>query len=291
VQFGGAGSEYAAQPGLQQVSASAAFGAGYSGRNIRVGVVDSGIDGRHSEFSGRVHAGGDWQSASDGRIDLHGHGTHVAAILAGAKDGVGMHGVAPQIQLYAYRILNEYGNFGGRSGEDMIPGLVSEARRKNLHILNNSWGSRVEIDDMSRGEIETALPRELAAWQSAVNSGMVMVWAAGYLTYSLSAQALLAGLRMINVGEIFVPIDVLAQEDQITQTGRHWLTGRERDVLNGLLAGHSNKEIARAHGLSEVTIKHHLKSLRAKLGARNRTHAVCRAIELGIAEETLPAAS
>jgi len=38
VQFGGAGSEYAAQPGLQQVSASAAFGAGYSGRNIRVGL-------------------------------------------------------------------------------------------------------------------------------------------------------------------------------------------------------------------------------------------------------------
>ena len=61
VQFSGAGSEYAAQPGLQQVSASAAFGAGYSGRNIRVRVVDSGIDGRHSEFSGRVHAGGDWQ--------------------------------------------------------------------------------------------------------------------------------------------------------------------------------------------------------------------------------------
>ena len=103
--------------------------------------MDSGIDGRHSEFSGRVHAGGDWQSASDGRIDLQGHGTHVAAILAGAKDRVGMHGIAPQSQLYAYRILNEYGNFGGRSGENMIPGLVSDARRKNLHILKNSWGS------------------------------------------------------------------------------------------------------------------------------------------------------
>ncbi|MDP6217199.1 MAG: hypothetical protein QF526_00710, partial [Alphaproteobacteria bacterium] len=64
-----------------------------------------------------------------------------------------------------YRILNEYGNFGGRSGENMIPGLVSDARRKNLHILNNSWGSRVEINDMSPGEIETALPRVLAAWQ------------------------------------------------------------------------------------------------------------------------------
>ena len=55
----------------------------------------------------------------------------------------------------------------------------------------------------------------------------------------------------------------------------------------GLLAGQSNKEIARVHGLSEVTIKHHLKSLRAKLGARNRTHAVCRAVELGIAEDDM----
>ena len=55
--------------------------------------------------------------------------------------------------------------------------------------------------------------------------------------------------------------------------------------------GGANKEIARTHGLSEVTIKHHLKSLRSKLGARNRTHAVCRAIELGIAEEAIPALS
>ena len=39
---------------------------------------------------------------------------------------------------------------------------------------------------------------------------------------------------------------------------------------------------ARKHGLTEVTVKHHLKSLRGKLGAKNRTHAVCRAIELGI---------
>jgi two-component system nitrate/nitrite response regulator NarL len=53
-----------------------------------------------------------------------------------------------------------------------------------------------------------------------------------------------------------------------------------------LLSGQSNKEIARKHGLSEVTIKHHLKSLRSKLGARNRTHAVCRAIELGVAEDS-----
>ena len=66
------------------------------------------------------------------------------------------------------------------------------------------------------------------------------------------------------------------------QSNNPFLTGREHDVLSGLLAGSFNKEITRNLSLSEVTIKHHLKSLRSKLGARNRTHAVCRAIELGI---------
>jgi two-component system nitrate/nitrite response regulator NarL len=64
--------------------------------------------------------------------------------------------------------------------------------------------------------------------------------------------------------------------------GKSQLTGREQEVLEGLLGGNSNKEIARKLRLSEVTINHHLKSLRSKLGACNRTHAVCRAIELGI---------
>ena len=70
--------------------------------------------------------------------------------------------------------------------------------------------------------------------------------------------------------------------DDARQSNNQFLTGRERDVLSGLLAGSSDKEIARNLSLSEVTIKHHLKSLRSKLGARERTHAVCRAIKLGI---------
>ena len=70
--------------------------------------------------------------------------------------------------------------------------------------------------------------------------------------------------------------------DDALQSNNQFLTGREHDVLSGLLTESSNKEIARNLSLSEVTIQHHLKSLRSKLGARNRTHAVCRAIKLGV---------
>jgi DNA-binding NarL/FixJ family response regulator len=77
-----------------------------------------------------------------------------------------------------------------------------------------------------------------------------------------------------------LPADMIA--DDALQSNNQFITGCDHNVLSGLLAGSSNKEIARNLDLNEVTIKHHLKSLRSKLGACNRTHAVCRAIELGI---------
>ena len=94
---------------------------------------------------------------------------------------------------------------------------------------------------------------------------------------------MLAAIRVLAAGETYVPVEMMARNEPVRSRNSNYLTGRERDVLNGLLAGQSNKEIARVHGLSEVTIKHHLQ-FRSKLGAR-KTHAVCRAIELGIAED------
>ncbi|ADE40120.1 LuxR C-terminal-related transcriptional regulator [Candidatus Puniceispirillum marinum] len=108
--------------------------------------------------------------------------------------------------------------------------------------------------------------------------------AAGFLPYSMTSDALLSALRLMASGEIFIPVSV-AEHVQIAKPSTAkdtFLSKREREVLDGLLSGHSNKQIAERIGLSEVTIKYHLKSLRSKLGARNRTHAALRAIELGI---------
>jgi DNA-binding NarL/FixJ family response regulator len=55
--------------------------------------------------------------------------------------------------------------------------------------------------------------------------------------------------------------------------GNSAITKRERDVLIGLTAGKSNKEIANDLDLQEVTIKLHVKTLCRKLGAKNRTQA------------------
>jgi len=59
------------------------------------------------------------------------------------------------------------------------------------------------------------------------------------------------------------------------------LTPREKDVLRLVASGSSNREIADALGMAEGTVKNHASSIFAKLGVRDRTRAVLRAIELG----------
>ena len=109
---------------------------------------------------------------------------------------------------------------------------------------------------------------------------LVAAGGAGFLPYHMSADALLGALRLVAAGERYIPAEMAVTRGvpyrDIT------LTMRERDVLSGLRSGLSNKEIADNLSLSEVTVKHHIKSLRGKLGARNRVHAVCRANELDI---------
>jgi DNA-binding NarL/FixJ family response regulator len=60
------------------------------------------------------------------------------------------------------------------------------------------------------------------------------------------------------------------------------LTRRELDVLRLIAAGRSNKEIADALGTAEATVKNQASSIFGKLGVRDRTRAVLRAIELGV---------
>jgi two-component system nitrate/nitrite response regulator NarL len=69
---------------------------------------------------------------------------------------------------------------------------------------------------------------------------------------------------------------------RLATSGQSPLSPRERQVLIALAEGKSNKLIARQYGLSEATIKVHLKSVLRKIGKHNRTQAAIWAIEHGL---------
>jgi two-component system, NarL family, nitrate/nitrite response regulator NarL len=101
----------------------------------------------------------------------------------------------------------------------------------------------------------------------------------GLLTYDLSAEAFVRSLRLIGSGERVFPRDLaLGRRPQgpsapEPQSDSARLSPREKEILSHLLAGHSNKLIARELGITEATVKVHLKSVLRKIGADNRTQA------------------
>jgi DNA-binding CsgD family transcriptional regulator len=62
------------------------------------------------------------------------------------------------------------------------------------------------------------------------------------------------------------------------------LTSREIEVLGLVATGNSNKQIARILAINQETSKSHVKSIIAKLGAQDRTHAVILGVRRGIIE-------
>lgn len=116
-------------------------------------------------------------------------------------------------------------------------------------------------------------------------SRAIELGAKGFLPKTLPSQALVAALQVVISGGTYVPADYAqagaghaAPRPASAAAG---LTPRETEVLTLLTVGHSNKEIGRALGLQEITVKLHVRNIFRKLGARNRVEAANAARRLG----------
>lgn len=106
--------------------------------------------------------------------------------------------------------------------------------------------------------------------QQAVAARAVAAGASGFIPKSFTADEMIAAIRKVLAGEVFVPetanLTAVAQP-----TG---LTLRQLEVISMLGRGFSNKEIARALDVAERTVKAHVSAVFEALNVRNRTQAV-----------------
>ena len=104
--------------------------------------------------------------------------------------------------------------------------------------------------------------------------------AAGYLPKSTQLQELLRAIRAVHAGERYVPATL---EARLAERGPGaTLTAREREVLELVSKGLSNREIGATLGCSETTAKWHVKNIMQKLDVTDRTEATRVAVERGI---------
>uniref|UniRef100_UPI000D34657E LuxR C-terminal-related transcriptional regulator n=1 Tax=unclassified Variovorax TaxID=663243 RepID=UPI000D34657E len=103
----------------------------------------------------------------------------------------------------------------------------------------------------------------------------------GYVLSSAGPAELGQGVSSVSRGARYVSPALAGRiVDSLT---REALTSREGDVLALVADGHSNKIIARQLGISEGTVKAHIKAIMGKLQATSRTHALSIAIARGLA--------
>jgi DNA-binding NarL/FixJ family response regulator len=145
------------------------------------------------------------------------------------------------------------GNRGGQNLYDIMASL--KAIRPDLRIIVTGSG----MDD------ESVLEALVAG-------------AKGYVDEAASAAEFIQALRIVHQGSVWASRRVLstfiervsASPGRIFPAGRITFTDREKEVLEMLVAGHSNKEIGPPLGIEERTVKAHIAKLMHKVGVQNR---------------------
>ncbi len=112
-----------------------------NGAGITVAVIDSGVDASHPDLVGQVLPGLDLvDSAGSGDTDLVGHGTTVAALIAGRADGNGVVGIAPKAKILPVRVLDQQNRYNDAL---IVANGVRWAVDHGARVINLSLGGSV----------------------------------------------------------------------------------------------------------------------------------------------------
>ncbi|WP_030621352.1 S8 family peptidase [Streptomyces sclerotialus] len=129
-----------------------------SGAGVEVYVLDTGVRAGHSDFGGRVRSGWDFVGDDADASDTNGHGTHVAATIAGEK-----HGVAKKAGIVSVRVLDAKGS---GTTANVIAGIdwVAQHARKPA-VANLSLGSMPspQLDQAVRNAVAAGVTFTVAA--------------------------------------------------------------------------------------------------------------------------------
>ena len=176
-------------------------------------------------------------------------------------------------------------------GDEAVAMILRE--RPDVVLLDLRMPKRSGVDVLRDLQTASALPPTIIlttfdddeALLEAVRAG-----ARGYLLKDVSLEQLTEAIRVVAQGGSLIRPAVTervlrglehVRRDFEALSPPDPLTKREIEILRLIAGGYSNREIADALGTAEGTVKNHASSILSKLGVRDRTRAVLKALELG----------
>lgn len=149
---------------IKMVKAPGAWARGYDGWNVKVAVLDTGIDYNHPDLY--IFGGVDFTGSGSYR-DYHGHGTHCAGIIAAREYRGQTVGVAPRARLYAVKVLGDDG-YGYTS--DIIAGM-DWCVRNGIKVASMSLGGSYAPTEAYKNAVSRCQQNGVLVVAAAGNSG------------------------------------------------------------------------------------------------------------------------
>jgi DNA-binding NarL/FixJ family response regulator len=110
--------------------------------------------------------------------------------------------------------------------------------------------------------------------------GAVEAGAAGYLLKTAPPEVLIDAIRRVASGLRVLPQELVERLESRLEISQ--LTAREQEVLEQVVSGAGNRDIAERLAIREATVKEHLSHIYAKLGVTSRTQAISEALSRGL---------
>jgi DNA-binding NarL/FixJ family response regulator len=158
--------------------------------------------------------------------------------------------------------------------------LYYDHEQAKSHTLHTSWdvAIRKEFGDVPIIVLSDAT----AALEPQTVKAAIKCGIRGFIsTRTFEVKTVSAAIRFVTAGGVFAPVDALLADDATPTPERNeavppdgLLTPRQRTVLSLLQQGKANKIIAYELGMSESTVKVHIRNIMRKMGATNRTQAI-----------------
>jgi subtilisin family serine protease len=249
--------------GISTVNAPAAWGIS-KGTGVKVAIMDTGISLTHPDLQANIKGGVNTIKSFKTANDDNGHGSHCAGIVGAINNTIGVVGVAPEVNLYAVKVLNAAGS-----------GWLSDIIEGFQWCIDN----QIQVISMSFGSYDSNTSEQDAVIKT-YNAGITLVAAAGNdgaantVNYPgaypevIAVSAIDSDLKLASYSSYGPEVDIAAPGTQVYSTykGSGYATMSGTSMATPHVTGVAALRIAQNPSQSPAEVKTAIQSTATNLG-------------------------